>query len=150
MAEDSSIPATKQETTVSSTKETHGGTLGPSSQQSVTPSKREYDDAPTPEGEDQPATNNSRNNRSDPDVSTTPSASSTTAETPKRQKREWLPFHGNKHTRVGSEYQVTTLPSAEVNTNEATNTLTKASSASMEPTSSLSKGNSEDNNDSKS
>lgn len=32
---------------------------------------------------------------------------------PKRPKREWLSFHGIKHTRVGAEFQVTSLPTVE-------------------------------------
>jgi hypothetical protein len=31
----------------------------------------------------------------------------------KRPKREWLAFHGVKHSRVGAEYQVAVLPSIE-------------------------------------
>lgn len=31
----------------------------------------------------------------------------------KRSKREWLAYHGTKHTRVGAEFQVATLPVPE-------------------------------------
>ncbi|KAL3916733.1 MAG: hypothetical protein SGARI_007893 [Bacillariaceae sp.] len=32
---------------------------------------------------------------------------------PKRAKREWLAFHGVKHTRVGTDFQVAALPPIE-------------------------------------
>ena len=35
----------------------------------------------------------------------------------KRGKREWLPFRGSRQTRVGENYQVTSLPSLETSTN---------------------------------
>eukprot|EP00526_Cylindrotheca_closterium_P025575 CAMPEP_0113603322 /NCGR_PEP_ID=MMETSP0017_2-20120614/1216_1 /TAXON_ID=2856 /ORGANISM="Cylindrotheca closterium" /LENGTH=74 /DNA_ID=CAMNT_0000511705 /DNA_START=44 /DNA_END=268 /DNA_ORIENTATION=+ /assembly_acc=CAM_ASM_000147 len=31
----------------------------------------------------------------------------------KRSKREWLAYHGAKHTRVGDEFQVASLPEPE-------------------------------------
>ena len=32
----------------------------------------------------------------------------------KRSKRDWLAFHGTRHTRVGADYQVTSLPTPTI------------------------------------
>jgi hypothetical protein len=40
-------------------------------------------------------------------------AKSNTEFPPKRPKRDWLAFHGVKHTRVGAAYQVSALPAVD-------------------------------------
>ena len=44
-----------------------------------------------------------------------PEPSPNNTETPeaKRPKREWLAFHGARHTRVGADFQVASLPQVE-------------------------------------
>jgi hypothetical protein len=153
MAKESSI-ATRKEETDPSAKGQQDGSSGAEvqsseqQQHSLTPSKRDHDQSAAPENKTQPARSS---NRSDPSSSTTPSTSSFTVEEfpPKRPKREWLAFHGVKHTRVGSEYQVTILPSEEATANKTTNDVTKASSLLMDPKSSLPQRDSENGNDRK-
>ncbi|KAG7369159.1 hypothetical protein IV203_031902 [Nitzschia inconspicua] len=127
MAEDPSVTVTKPSNNEETPPEKEGISLTTESHLAV-PAKRNHEEATTAvtttttttstELDDAPSTttnvllaaaaamencNNTNNNKSGADDELPP----------KRSKREWLAFHGVKHSRVGSDYQVAVLPSIE-------------------------------------
>ncbi|KAG7348451.1 hypothetical protein IV203_017156 [Nitzschia inconspicua] len=125
MAEDPSVTVTKPSKNEETPPENDGISLTTESHLAV-PAKRNHEEATTAvttttktstELDDEPSTTtnvllaavaamencNTNNNKGGADDELPP----------KRSKREWLAFHGVKHSRVGSDYQVAVLPSIE-------------------------------------